>query len=359
MTVTAAEQEAFSVALELARSAGVTRGPNPTVGCVLLDPEGREVARGWHRGAGTPHAEADALARAGAAAQGATAVVTLEPCAHHGRTPPCAQALIAAGVRRVVLGQLDPNPEAAGGAQVLREAGVEVAGPWRAAAARALNEDWTRAQELRRPVVIWKVAASLDGRITAADGSSQWITGPQSRTAAHELRASVDAVLTGTGTALADRPRLTARPHGVTLPPEQQPLRAVMGLRELPVDHPLADAMWLRTRDPAEALALLWEADVRRVMLECGPRLAAAFADADLVDRIVWFTAPIMLGPFGLAVVDGGPTTLVEARRWQVAALAASGDDVRIDLERGDAAAAIASRRAAESAGSPAAAEGA
>ncbi|MDQ1246417.1 MAG: diaminohydroxyphosphoribosylaminopyrimidine deaminase [Actinomycetota bacterium] len=332
MTLSDVEQAALERAFELARNSGVVHGPNPAVGAVLLAPDGTVVAEGWHEGAGTAHAEAVALAAAGQNARGATAVVSLEPCAHHGRTPPCAHALSRAGVARVVFGQRDPNPAAAGGAEVLRGAGVDVSGPHRADEARAINEEWSMAAERGRPVVTWKVAASLDGRISAADGTSQWITSAQSREAAHQLRVASDAVLTGTGTALLDRPRLTARPGGQEAP--RQPLRAVMGLTPLPAGHPLTDAMLLRTRDPQEALHLLWQADVRRVMLECGPRLAGAFLDADLVDRVVWFTAPIMLGPYGLAVADGGPTTLADAVTWQVVKCGRSGVDIRLDLVR-------------------------
>lgn len=327
-----AEATALRRAIDLAAASGVIRGPNPAVGCVLLAADGATIAEGWHRGAGTPHAEAAALSEVGDRAAGATAVVSLEPCAHHGRTPPCADALIAAGVRRVVFAQSDPNPEAAGGAQLLRAAGIDVVGGHLAAEARAVNETWTTAAELGRPVVTWKVAASLDGRIAAANGASKWITSPASRAAVHELRASVDCVLTGTGTALADRPRLTARPAGGAEVP--QPLRAVMGLTPMPADHPLADAVPLASRDPAAALHLLWERDVRHVMLECGPRLAGAFIEADLVDRIVWFTAPLLLGPGGTPVCGSGPATLADARSWRVTGNGASGPDVRIDLAR-------------------------
>ncbi|MFM2437637.1 MAG: hypothetical protein RLZ55_448 [Actinomycetota bacterium] len=320
-------------AIELAASSGIDRGPNPAVGCVLLGAGGEVLAEGCHRGPGTPHAEAAALAAldaSGRDARGATAVVSLEPCAHHGRTPPCADALIAAGVARVVYAQTDPNPVAAGGAARLRTAGLEVAGGLLADEAAVVNRIWSLAARLGRPVVTWKVAASLDGRIAAADGTSQWITSPESREQVHALRASVDAVLTGTGTALADRPQLTARPQGA--PALRQPVRAVMGLTEMPDDHPLVDAMLLRTRDPAEALGLLFAADVRHVMLECGPRLANAFLSDDLVDRIVWFAAPILLGSFGLAVVEGGPVTLADADRWLMTSNGVCGPDVRIEL---------------------------
>lgn len=328
------ERDALARAIDLAATSGVTRGPNPAVGAVVLDVDGQVVAEGWHRGPGQPHAEVEALAVAGQRAAGGTVVVSLEPCAHHGRTPPCTDALIAADVARVVFGQADPNPEAAGGAEVLHRAGLDVVGPAAAASARAVNAAWTLAQELQRPVVIWKVAASLDGRIAAADGTSKWITSALARAQTHELRASVDAVLTGTGTALIDRPQLTARPGGV--PIAEQPLRAVMGLSALPDDHPLRDAVLLNTRDPGTALHLLWQLDVRRVMLECGPRLAGAFLTEGLIDRVVWFAAPMLLGSFGLAVADGGPTTLTDARRWQVTDLACVGEDVRIDLQRKD-----------------------
>lgn len=330
--ITSAEDRALTRTFELARQSGVRTGPNPAVGCVLLDSAGAVLAEGWHRGPGTAHAEADALARAGAAAAGATAVVSLEPCAHHGRTPPCAEALVAAGVRRVVFAQHDPNPDAAGGAQLLRQAGIEVVGGIREAQGRELNAVWSAAVARGRPWVTWKVAASLDGQIAAADGTSQWITSPQSREDVHHLRANVDVVLTGTGTALADRPSLTARPGGTPAP--RQPIRAVMGLSDLPADHPLADALLLPTRDPRQALDLLWSHQVRHVMLECGSRLAAAFIDADLIDAIVWFAAPVLLGGSGTPVLASGPMTLSEAIGWQVTAVGSRGPDVRIDLRR-------------------------
>ncbi len=333
-----AEFAAMRTAIELAAASGVDRGPNPAVGCVLLRSDGTRLADGCHRGPGTSHAEAAALAAAAAAGidvRGATAVVSLEPCAHHGRTPPCADALIDAGIARVVFAQSDPNPVAAGGAARLRDAGLEVLGGVLAESAEQVNPVWTLAARLGRPVVTWKVAASMDGRIAAADGSSQWITSAAAREQVHELRGSVDAVLTGTGTALVDRPRLSARtPTGA--PAEQQPLRAVMGLSKLPADHPLAaaDVAMLRTRDPLAALGLLFGADVRHVMLECGPRLAGAFVAAGVVDRIVWFAAPILLGSGGLPVVDGGPATLGDAERWRVMSTQACGADVRIDLKK-------------------------
>lgn len=323
MSATTAERAAMQRALELAAQ-GPARGPNPRVGCVLLDADGAPIAEGFHRGAGTPHAEVEALRRATesrgpGAARGTTAVVTLEPCNHHGRTGPCADALLAAGVARVVHGQHDPNPAASGGAARLRAAGVEVVGGVLADEARALNAVWTRAQELGRPVVTWKVASTLDGRSAAADGTSRWITGRAARHDVHRLRAGADAVVVGTGTALADDPDLTVRHAPLT---GQQPDRVVVGLRDLPPSSRLARAaaagkavMHLRTHDPHEVLDLLWYREHRHVLLEGGPALAAAFWRAGLVDDVVAYVAPVLLGVGASAVADLGIGTIADAAR--------------------------------------------
>ncbi|HMG31101.1 MAG TPA: bifunctional diaminohydroxyphosphoribosylaminopyrimidine deaminase/5-amino-6-(5-phosphoribosylamino)uracil reductase RibD, partial [Jiangellaceae bacterium] len=230
-----AEVAAMHRALDLARTRGVPLGPNPRVGCVLLDALGGIVAEGYGRGAGGRHAEADALRAAGERATGTTAVVTLEPCNHTGRTAPCTEALITAGVARVVFGQPDTNPVARGGAETLRAARIDVEGGVLADLARTVNPTWTFAVEHGRPFVTWKFAATLDGRSAAADGSSRWITSAEARADVHRLRAECDAVLVGTGTVLADDPRLTVRGGDDTPAPRTvQPLRAVMGLRPIP-----------------------------------------------------------------------------------------------------------------------------
>ncbi|WP_232676064.1 bifunctional diaminohydroxyphosphoribosylaminopyrimidine deaminase/5-amino-6-(5-phosphoribosylamino)uracil reductase RibD [Nocardioides sp. R-C-SC26] len=321
MSVSAVERTAMRRALALAATPGVPVGPNPRVGCVLLDDEGRTVAEGHHRGAGTAHAEADALQRAGAAARGTTAVVTLEPCNHTGRTGPCAQALIQAGVRRVVFAQSDPNPVASGGGATLRAAGLEVLGGIDAEDAGELNRTWTFAIEQGRPFVTWKFAATLDGRSAAADGSSRWITSAAARRDTHRLRALCDTMLVGTGTVETDDPRLTVRDeHDVDLP--IQPLRAVMGLRDLDPGRRIldaaADTVRLRTRDPREALRLLRERDRHHVFLEGGPALAAAFLRAGLVDEIVAYLAPTLLGAGASAVGDFGVATIGDAFRPEV-----------------------------------------
>jgi diaminohydroxyphosphoribosylaminopyrimidine deaminase/5-amino-6-(5-phosphoribosylamino)uracil reductase len=323
MTFSPAEQAAMTRALELAATPGVPLGPNPRVGCVLLDDSGATVAEGYHRGAGSPHAEADALARAGERASGTTAVVTLEPCAHTGRTGPCAVALREAGVRRVVFAQPDPNPVAAGGGALLREAGIEVEQGLRLDAARGLNRVWTFAVEHGRPFVTWKFATTLDGRSAAADGTSRWVSGRAARLDTHRLRALCDVMLVGSNTVAVDDPQLTVRDeHDQPLPLERQPLRVVMGERELPTTQRIfddqAETLHLHTRDPETALKTLYARDRQHVFLEGGPTLAAAFLAAGLVDEIVTYVAPMLLGAGLPAVADLGITTIAEAFRPRV-----------------------------------------
>jgi diaminohydroxyphosphoribosylaminopyrimidine deaminase / 5-amino-6-(5-phosphoribosylamino)uracil reductase len=321
MSTTAAEQAAMRRALVLAATPGVPHGPNPRVGCVLLDDIGSTVAEGHHRGAGTPHAEADALARAGDRARGTTAVVTLEPCNHSGRTGPCAQALVAAGVRRVVFAQRDPNPAAAGGADTLRAAGLEVESGLLAVESGLLNRVWTFAVEHGRPFVTWKLATTLDGRSAAADGTSRWVSSLAARRDTHRLRALCDVMLVGTNTVAVDDPLLTVRDEH-DRPLAEQPLRAVMGERELDPARRIfnadAESVHLRTRDPGAALAELFARDRQHVFLEGGPTLAAAFLRAGLVDEIVAYVAPMMLGAGRSAVADLGITTIAAAFRPRV-----------------------------------------
>jgi len=320
-----AEQRAMRRALELASTPGVPLGPNPRVGCVLLAADGTEVAQviaeGYHRGAGTPHAEAAALAEAGADARGATAVVTLEPCHHSGRTGPCSQALIEAGVSRVVFAQPDPNLVAMGGETALRAAGVQVEFGLMERESRALNRAWTFAMEHHRPFVTWKYAATLDGRSAAADGTSRWISSRAARVDSHRLRAQCDVMLVGTGTVEADDPELTVRDE-YDDPLPHQPLRAVMGLRDLDADRRVlddhAETVRLETRDPHEALALLHARDRQHVFLEGGPHLAAAFLQAGLVDEVVAYVAPALLGEGTNAVADLGIATIADAQRLRI-----------------------------------------
>jgi diaminohydroxyphosphoribosylaminopyrimidine deaminase / 5-amino-6-(5-phosphoribosylamino)uracil reductase len=321
MSFTPAEQAAMRRALTLAASPGLPLGPNPRVGCVIIDDSGTEIAESHHRGAGTVHAEVAALQEAGEAARGATAVVTLEPCNHTGRTGPCAEALIAAGIRRVVYAQPDANPVAAGGAEALRAAGVDVEGGLLLDEARHLNRAWTFAVENGRPFVTWKFATTLDGRSAAADGTSRWVSSRAARLDTHRLRARCDTILVGTHTVEVDDPELTVRDE-IDQPLPRQPLRAVMGMRDLDpgrrVFNDRAETLRLETRDPAAALKTLYARDCQHVFLEGGPTLAAAFLDAGLVDEVVAYVAPMLLGAGSHAVGDLGVRTIADARRLDV-----------------------------------------
>lgn len=314
------ERRALARALEIAGDPAVPLGPNPRVGCVLLSPAGEVLDEGHHRGAGTAHAEAAALAAARSAdisVVGATAVVTLEPCSHRGRTGPCADALIAAGIARVVVARRDPNPVAAGGIDRLRAAGIEVElgiDEDLAAAAAALNRGWEHGLEHSRPLVTAKIALTLDGRAAAADGTSQWITGPAAREEVHLLRTICDAVLVGTGTARADHPTLTARRSDGTLHP-RQPLRAVMGTGtapSLPAVDGAGEELRLLTHDPSAAVETLFERGVRHVLVEGGPVVTGAFLRAGLVDELIVHLAPTLLGAGRPAVEDLSIATLAD-----------------------------------------------
>jgi diaminohydroxyphosphoribosylaminopyrimidine deaminase / 5-amino-6-(5-phosphoribosylamino)uracil reductase len=334
------ERRAMRRAVALAASPEVPLGPNPRVGCVLLDTDGQTIAEGYHRGAGSPHAEVDALTRAGAAARGATAVVTLEPCNHTGRTGPCAQALIGAGVRRVVVAQRDTNPVAVGGVETLRAAGVEVETDLLVDEARQLNQVWTFAVEQGRPFVTWKFATTLDGRSAAVDGTSRWVSSPAARLDTHRLRALCDTMLVGSNTIAVDDPRLTVRDER-DVPIARQPLRAVMGERDLDPGRRIfddaAETVHLRTRDPEAALKDLFARDRQHVFLEGGPTLAAAFLAADLVDEAIAYVAPMLLGAGRAAVGDLGITTIAEALHLPVTDVTVleplnDGDDVNVRI---------------------------
>lgn len=332
-----AEVGALQRALEIAAHPAVPLGPNPRVGCVLLSAEGTVLAEGHHRGAGTDHAEAAALAAATVDLAGATAVVTLEPCTHVGRTGPCADALIEAGIARVVIARRDPDPVAAGGIRRLREAGIEVelvTDPELLAEAEQLNRGWEHGLRRSRPLVTVKTALTLDGRAAAADGTSRWITSPAARTEVHQLRTQCDAVLVGAGTARVDRPTLTARREDDTLLP-RQPLRAVMGegsVPELPSIPGAGPSLHLRTRRPEVALETLFDRGIRHVLLEGGPTLTAAFLRAGLVDELIIHMAPTLLGKGIPGIADLGITTLTGRLDLDLVSADPLGPDLRLVL---------------------------
>lgn len=324
-------EAAMRRALMLAAN-GPTTGGNPQVGCVLLRPDGSIAAEGWHHGAGTPHAEVDALGKV-ADARGLTAVVTLEPCNHTGRTGPCAEALVAAGVARVAYAVSDPSDRAGGGAARLRAAGVEVIGGVLEREATEFLEPWLTATRLGRPWVTVKWASSLDGRVAAADGTSQWVTGTASRQRVHEERAQHDAIVVGTGTVLADDPNLTARGDAGELLPHQ-PLPVVVGRTALPANarlrqHPRG-FVETGSRDLEHVLGDLFRRDVRRVYVEGGPTLATAFVSAGFADEFSIYLAPKLLGGDRLALGDVGVGSIGEARELRLLALERLGDDIHV-----------------------------
>ncbi|WP_105366831.1 bifunctional diaminohydroxyphosphoribosylaminopyrimidine deaminase/5-amino-6-(5-phosphoribosylamino)uracil reductase RibD [Mycolicibacterium porcinum] len=322
------------LAIEQAEQVRGSPSPTPPVGAVILDSDGQVAGVGGTQPVGGPHAEVMALQAAGDRAKGGTAVVTLEPCNHHGRTPPCVDALLAAGISSVTYAVSDPNAEAAGGAQRLVDAGVTVSpglladevetGPLR---------EWLHKQRTGLPHVTWKFATSVDGRSAAADGSSQWITSEAARADVHRKRAAADAIVVGTGTVFVDDPTLTARRADGTLA-DHQPLRVVVGMREVSLDANVLNddshTMLIRTHDPHEVMRSL--GDRTDVLLEGGPTLAGAFLRAGVVNRILAYVAPMLLGGPITAVDDIGVPSIVHAQRWRFDGITAIGPDVRLSL---------------------------
>lgn len=341
--------DAMRTTLALARR-GPAHGPNPRVGCVIIA-DGAVIGEGWHRGAGTPHAEVAALADAearGKSVEGATAVVSLEPCNHYGRTGPCAVALREAGIAAVRYALPDPGQVSGGGAQYLREHGIAARlwtddWPWAGdtfatandltAEAAELVHVWYHAMTQGRPWVTLKMATTLDGRIAAVDGTSQWITGPEARAHAHAIRAEVDAIAVTTGTALADDPALTARDASGALS-EHQPARVVVGHRDIPGDARLQGAggplLEYRTHDVAEVLADLHAREVRHLLVEGGAALHTALLSAGVVDEIHSYVAATVLGEGREAISPFGVTTLADAPRFTVHETRQVGADVFI-----------------------------
>jgi diaminohydroxyphosphoribosylaminopyrimidine deaminase/5-amino-6-(5-phosphoribosylamino)uracil reductase len=353
--------DAMQGALTLARRGLGSVWPNPAVGCVILN-GGRVVGRGWTQPGGRPHGETEALRRAGDAARGAVAYVSLEPCCHWGKTPPCVDALVTAGVRRAVVALEDPDPRVAGeGLRRLRAAGLDVEVGLCAEEAAEVNAGFLSRLRLGRPLVTLKFATSLDGRIATASGESQWISGPPARERAHALRASHDAIMVGTGTVVADDPQLTCRLPGLD---HRSPVRVVIDrhLRIPPAARLIADARriptWvftLRSADPARrasflakgvtlidvdaeregqvdlavALQALGERGITRLLVEGGARLAAAFFRARLVDRLVWVHAPLAIGGDGIPAVAGlDLAALSDAPAFERLSTETIGDDV-------------------------------
>ncbi len=356
----------MAAALALARRGLGTVWPNPAVGCVIVQPRqgnaGRVVGRGWTQPSGRPHAEVEALRRAGDAARGATAYISLEPCVHHGATPPCTDALIEAGIARAVIAIEDPDPRVSGrGVAALEKAGIDVAAGVLAVEAAEVNAGFFTCVREDRPLVTWKVASTLDGRIATHRGESRWITGEVARGMAHCLRASHDAVTVGIGTALADDPLLTCRLPGLML---RSPLRVVIdGRLRLPLTSRLVVTArdvptWLVTLadgdarrrhafqecgvkvievgedaagnlDIRKALGELKERGVTRMLVEGGSQLVGALLQYELVDRIVWFRAPRLIGGDGIpATAPFGIDELAQTPTFTRIRVSYAGDDL-------------------------------
>lgn len=372
-----AATDAMRRALVLARR-GPADNPNPQVGCVILDPNGLIVSEGFHRGAGTPHAEVDALSRLPEEwrlrPRELTAVVTLEPCNHTGRTGPCTRALSefsAGGIGAVVYALNDPGQASSGGAKTLRANGIEVVSGVLADEAREVLEAWlakstprrapstppsgqqtaqgsqgvgkTLTPSLLRPHVTVKWAQTLDGRAAAADGSSQWITGPDARADVHRRRAEADAILVGTGTLFADDPALTARAENGTLlvPAYEQPIPVVIGHRSIPANarvqqhpalaaHNLSGPLQFSGDDLDEMLATLHGRGIRHLFVEGGPSMVSSLITEDLVDEVLVYVAPALLGGPRLALVDIGVTSMPDIKRLQILQITQLGEDLCI-----------------------------
>ncbi len=336
-TVNFSTAEDAAMAQALALAAEGPRGVNPQVGAVILAADGAVLATGYHRGSGTAHAEVGALSQLDAGqARGATAVVTLEPCNHTGRTGPCALALIDAGIARVVYATSDPGAVSGGGADRLRAAGVDVVKGLREGEARALIASWLTRTRLARPFVTVKWAQTLDGRAAAADGTSQWITGAAARADVHRRRAAADAIVAGIGTILADDTALTARDGDDLLPTQPQPV--VVGHREVPPSarvrqHP-REMIHVREHDPAKIVADLHERGIHSVFIEGGPTVASAFLRAGLVDELLVYVAPALLGGPHLALDEIGIGTIADIMRFHRPEVTILGEDILIRVTR-------------------------
>ncbi len=334
-------ESAMQRALELALH-GPAHGVNPQVGAVILDPSGQIVAEGFHRGSGTPHAEVVAIDDLRSKVSypfppGYTAVVTLEPCNHFGKTGPCAQALIDAGISRVVYPIKDPGEESAGGSQRLRDHGVEVIEGVLRDKAREQARVWLTSKQLGRPFVTLKWASSLDGRIAAQDGSSKWISGVESRAHAHRIRSEVDAILVGTGTAIADDPELTARKEDGSYF-DNQPLRVIMGEREIPhggrIFNEKARTIQIRTRNAEGVLRELSSLGHKHLLVEGGASVAGQFIRSNLVDEFIIYLAPILIGGPKLALGDIGVPGISDAINLRITEQKMLGSDIFIRARR-------------------------
>lgn len=334
-------EPAMRRSLELALN-GPAQGVNPQVGAVILDEDLNIIAEGWHQGAGTPHAEVMALSNLSDTygsnpPANLTAVVTLEPCNHTGRTGPCSQALIAAGISRVVFASQDPGDVSGNGSQTLIDAGIEVISGVLVSEADRQSRVWLTSNRNKRTYVTLKWASTLDGRNAADDGTSQWISDPLSREHTHITRSQIDAIAVGTGTVMADNPELTARRSDGSYF-EHQPIRVVIGERELGPDLKIfndkALTIHIQTRNLGDALADLWARGVKHLLVEGGPTLASEFERENLVDEYQIYLAPVLLGGSRTALTDIGVGTIADAHRLDIFEIEQLGNDLFLRARR-------------------------
>ena len=309
-------------------------GTNPIVGAVVVDSAGKIIGEGFHKAG--PHAEVVALEQAGQLAQGATLFVTLEPCNHQGKTGPCTEAIIKAGIAKVVYAVHDPNVVASGGAKTLEAAGIEVVFNGEVPEIVQSNRAWLHKIKNNRPYFIWKIATTLDGRTAAIDGSSKWITGPESRAEVSQLRSESSAILIGTATALADNPNLIPRDQETTS--KNNPVRIVMGLREIPSDFNLhndaAETVFLRSHDFSDLLQLCAEREFNQLLIESGSELGTALLKAGLIDELIIFQAASLLGSGQSFIGDLGATNIKEKMDFLIRDVAQFGNDLKITLTK-------------------------
>ena len=301
--------------------------PNPNVSAAIYSPDGALVADGFHnRKVSIDHAEVVALKKAGAAARGATMVVSLEPCAHTGTTPPCTQAIIDAGIAKVIYTVVDPNPIASGGAQLLRTAGIDV--EYRESAHLAyVQRAWLHKEVTGRPLMIWKVATTVDGKVAASDGTSQWITGPESREDVQNLRAQSDAILIGTNTAIVDNPHLIPRGHTA------RPVRVISGEQEVPATNKVFDSeartISVKSKSIPELINVLSDEGFNQVLVEAGPTLGSALMASGNIDEIIIYQAPKMLGAGKEFVSRLGISTLEDHLKLELISVRQLGSDIK------------------------------
>ena len=312
-------------------------GSNPIVGAILVDQAGNVVGEGFHSGG--PHAEVIAISDAGDLAKDATLYVTLEPCNHQGKTGPCVEAILSAGIKKVIYGSQDPNPIAQGGAETLATAGIQVEQISNTSEVEKSNRAWLHKIRNARPFFTWKVAMTLDGRTAAQDGTSKWITSEDSRADVNLMRSQSDAILIGTGTALIDNPRLV--PHDLPEPKNQRsvnPIRIVMGTREVPLDFNLhddqAETIFVRSHNFSELIAFCNERGLNHVMVEAGSELGTAMLKAELIDELVIYQAPILLGAGKSFIGELGISNIAEKLKLTLKSSTQIGSDIRLVLSR-------------------------